>query len=486
MDNAVKVKINALDFFVRDAPMRMPFRFGSVTLTSSAVLHVRLQVELEGGARASGWAADMLAPKWFDKDPDKSYDKNLCDLTEGAQAAGCAYQEIGAQAATPFAIWRAAYDAGLAWGDARGLNHLTASNGPSLLERALIDAVGIASGQSYHQMLMGNTLGLDFGQIHPELEGMQPADVIAARPLPSLHIRHTIGLLDPIRRADIAPEDELADGLPQSLEEYVDCQGIRYFKIKIGGDAAADFARLAEIAELLDEKDIDYRATLDGNEQYGDMDALVGLLEKVEGELPAFYARLLYIEQPLDRAVALDASLAGAIAAVSARKPMLIDESDEDLDSFKRAIELGYRGTSSKACKGLIKALANGALISRLDKGLGHLFISGEDLTNIAIVPLHQDLTHLAALGVTHAERNGHHYVRGLHHLSEGERQICRREHAALYREKDGLLALDIKEGQINLRSLQRPGLGVGEAVEAQSMIALEDWKMDDLVELGT
>jgi hypothetical protein len=344
----------------------------------------------------------------------------------------------------------------------------------------------MASGQSYHQMLMDNVLGLDFGQIHTELEGMQPAEVIVARPLQTLHIRHTVGLVDPIRCADIAPEDELADGLPQSLEEYIDHHGICYFKIKIGGDAAADFARLAEIAALLDEKGIDYRSTLDGNEQYGDMDALVGLLERIEGELPAFYASLLYIEQPLDRAVALDQSLAGAIAAVSARKPMLIDESDEDLDSFKRAVELGYRGTSTKACKGLIKALANAALTRRLDEGAGHLFISGEDLTNIAIVPLHQDLTHLAALGISHAERNGHHYVRGLAHLSAREREMCRSAHASLYREKDGLMALDIVGGQIDLRSLQRPGLGVGEAVEAQSMTPLEDWEIDNLMEQGT
>ncbi|MGY8824327.1 MAG: mandelate racemase [Candidatus Latescibacterota bacterium] len=483
MVQVAKVRIKDVEFFVRNAPMRMPFRFGAVTLTSSAVLHVHMRIEMENGQLASGWAADMLAPKWFDKDPDKSYEKNLHDLVDAAQAAAAAYLQIGAQPSSGFAIWRAGYDAGIAWGDAHGLNRLTASNGPSLQERALIDAIGAGCGLSYHQILTENVLGLEFGDIHPELQGVQPVDIIASQPLSSVEVRHTVGLIDPIRRADIADQDRLEDGLPQSLEEYIEHQGIRYLKIKIGGDAESDYSRLADIAALLAEKEVAYSATLDGNEQYGDMDALGGLLERVERELPAMYERLLYIEQPLDRAVALDESLAADIAAVSARKPMLIDESDEELDTFKRATALGYRGVSSKACKGLIKALANAALVRHLDDGSGQFFISAEDLTNIAVVPLHQDLVHVAALGIEHVERNGHHYVRGLDHLSEREREVCRREHASLYRQAGSLLSLDIRHGKIDLSSLQRPGLGGGEAVDETAMTRLQDWQMTALTE---
>ena len=211
------------------------------------------------------------------------------------------------------------------------------------------------------------------------------------------------------------------------------------------------------------------------------MDALVGLLERVEQRWPQFYNRLLFVEQPLDRALALDPQLAPAIAAVSAKKPMLIDESDEDLDTFKKATALGYRGVSSKACKGLIKALANAALARHLDGE--RYFVSGEDLTNIAVVPLHQDLAHLAALGLRHAERNGHHYVRGLDHLSERERQICLSEHADLYGREQGLAALRIVGGQIEIGSLQRPGLGVGAAVDTEALTPVEEWSVDELVE---
>ena len=49
-------------------------------------------------------------------------------------------------------------------------------------------------------------------------------------------------------------------------------------------------------------------------------------------------------------------------------------------------------------------------------------FVCGEDLTTVPTVALEQDLALHAALGITHLERNGHHYFAGLEHLTEGER----------------------------------------------------------------
>ena len=49
------------------------------------------------------------------------------------------------------------------------------------------------------------------------------------------------------------------------------------------------------------------------------------------------------------------------VSALSAQKPVIIDESDDSLDAFVRARDLGYRGVSSKTCKGLYKSLINRA-----------------------------------------------------------------------------------------------------------------------------
>jgi len=485
-----RIAIKDIHFFMRNVRTRMPFKYGVATLTSVPILHLRLDGELDNGQVARGWAADILPPKWFDKDPQKEYEDNVDDLIAVARAAAQAYASAAGAPQSVFDIWYAGYHQTLAFGDDNGLNHLTAGHGSSLLERALIDAVGSARGQTYAQMLSTNVLGIDFGRIHDELRGIEPSHVLPEQPLDRIAVRHCVGLADPIRRGDIATSDILEDGLPQALEDYIDEQGLMYFKVKVNGDLDADLERLGDVAALLQARCRDrYSVTLDGNEQYVEMESFQELLAKLESagseELARFYDRIIYLEQPLERSVALNKDLATGIRTISERKAMLIDESDGDLDSFKQAVSLGYAGVSSKNCKGLIKALTNQALARHYaeQSDLGRpCFLSGEDLMNLPVVPLHQDLTHAAALGISHVERNGHHYVRGLDHLSASERSACVHGHSTLYSERDGeLVALAVESGQIDVSSLQVPGLGSGPDVDADSMIPLEEWSFASL-----
>jgi len=61
----------------------------------------------------------------------------------------------------------------------------------------------------------------------------------------------------------------------------------------------------------------------------------------------------------------------------------------------------------------------------------------------------------IAALGIEHAERNGHHYVRGLDFLTPGEQEVALREFPALYeRTPQGLLRLAIRGGLIETGDL--------------------------------
>ena len=58
------------------------------------------------------------------------------------------------------------------------------------------------------------------------------------------------------------------DGLPISLPAVIERYGMRVFKIKLGGDPAADAARLSDVLGVLDARAPGHRYTLDGNEQY--------------------------------------------------------------------------------------------------------------------------------------------------------------------------------------------------------------------------
>ena len=78
--SAVAVSLKEVRFYMRNVRTRMPFKYGVATLTSVPILHLRLDGELDGHQPAQGWAADILPPKWFDKDPQKEYEDNIDDL----------------------------------------------------------------------------------------------------------------------------------------------------------------------------------------------------------------------------------------------------------------------------------------------------------------------------------------------------------------------------------------------------------------------
>lgn len=75
-----KLRVHEIFFHMRNVRTRMPFRYGVATLTSVPILHVTLNAEIDGGVRCTGYAADILPPKWFDKDPAKDYQDNVEDL----------------------------------------------------------------------------------------------------------------------------------------------------------------------------------------------------------------------------------------------------------------------------------------------------------------------------------------------------------------------------------------------------------------------
>ena len=472
----VGINVQQVEFFMRNVRTRLPFRYGVAELVSVPILHIKMRANVEGKPIDS-YSADILPPKWFDKNPSKSYCDNVNDLILSARIAADHFIKIRLHEMTPFLGLLRGCQTAINSCASRGLNGLTASHGCSLIERAMIDAIGKALGRSYFEVLSENLLGIDLGVIHPQLVDFNLDDVLPKSPLEKIRIRHTVGLSDPFLKKDIRENERINDGFPVTLEEYIQNQRLSSFKVKVSGDLFADMKRLGEFSDLV--SGIDYSLSLDGNEQFTEMDKFIEFTKEIRSELPILWDHISYIEQPLDRSLALNNRFGDDIKRFSDEKPLLIDESDDSLDSFVRAIGLGYLGVSFKACKGLIKGLANAALVKQ--QVSDQYFITGEDLMNLPLVPLHQDLVHISALGINNIERNGHHYVRGLDHLSPYERKNCLDENADLYFFDKDLQGLRIESGTINVASLQRPGLGVGENVDVDSMIPLSEWDFSTL-----
>ena len=136
------------------------------------------------------------------------------------------------------------------------------------------------------------------------------------------------------------------------------------------------------------------------------------------------------------------------------------DESDGTLDTFVAARARGYSGVSSKTCKGLYKSILNAARCVRWNTGQEQtrFFMSAEDLTTQAGLSVQQDLALVNLLGITHVERNGHHYVNGMAALPVAEQQAFFTAHPDVYEHSHGAVRLKISQGRIALTSLDCAG----------------------------
>ena len=451
-------RLRVLDVALFEQPfrLRMPFRFGVITVTEGLQAFARVRVRLDDGREGDGYAAEALGAKWFDKNPDLTDEQNVDQLRRSIELASASYR--AAPPSTPFDLFAANYRPQIEAGGAIGLLPLVASYGPALLDRAVLDAVCRIEGVSFWAAMRANLPGLRPHPIIPDLADFEFDSFLAGlRPAAEIACRHTVGLVDPIVAADQAPGTRVNDGLPETLEEVVATYGHRYFKLKVSGQIEADVERLTRIAGVLDTIEGPVHVTLDGNEQYESVEAVVALWQAMEREpaLQRLCASTLFIEQPIRRQIAL----ARSVAPLARLRPVIIDESDGDLDAFPRARDLGYTGVSSKNCKGFYKSLVNLARCRLWNaEGDRRFFMSGEDLTTQAGLSVQQDLALVDLLGITHVERNGHHFIDGFAGRPVEEQNAFLQAHPDLYRRQAGRVRLRIENGVLHIGSLDCPG----------------------------
>ncbi len=470
---------------LRNSTTRIPFRYGNTCLTRcpQAVLEATIEV---AGRRQAGYSGDCLPPGWFDKTPGRSFKQQIDDMLAAVELAEQAFLEEAARPRTLFECWLDAYQRVQQMAAQRGFNPLLASFGVSFFERAIMDALARAAGLNFAEAMLRNICGIEAGTIHPELEGLQPADWLPGEPSRSVFVRHTIGLSDPLTAAEIRPEERVDDGFPQALEEYIEQTGTRYFKLKLANQPERDRQRLLTLAELAQRHlGSDYRVTLDGNEQYKQSEDFDALIEMLRGtpELQTLLANTLVIEQPLERKIALDARYTAGVRELSHFKPVIIDESDAELSSYAQALELGYRGVSSKNCKGPIKSLLNAGLTwLRNDRGQRRDFVmTGEDLCSVGIIPTQADLCLAATLGLDHVERNGHHYHPGLSYLPPQQREQALAMHGDFYALQHGVVSPHVQGGRLEIGSLQCVGFGFAVLPDFDSLQLADEWRYASL-----
>jgi hypothetical protein len=458
MTNVPCFRVAAVELYERSVRLRIPFRFGRATVLRAPQAFIRARIAFADGTSATGAAAELMIPKWFDKSPQRSDADNIAELRRSLAAAAEAYT-AEATPRTAFGHCAANYGPLLRGVVGGSVTSLAACFGPALLDRAVLDALCRRRRVSFYAAMKVNLPGIDVDALTPDLHGFDmDAFLSALAPRGRIAVRHTVGLLDPLTDEDV--EVRVGDDLPQTLLEVIAAYRPCYFKVKLSGEPTGDLERLRRIAAVLDRPARAYRITLDGNEQFRDLGSIVSLWQALAADdaLARFAERVLWIEQPLPRELAEHLSI-GTLARV---KPVVIDESDGTLEAFPAARELGYTGVSSKSCKGLYKSLLNAArcaLWNAAGRATSY-FVCGEDLTTQAGLAVQQDLALVNLLGITHVERNGHHYAGSFAAQGAGESEQRRFlvEHPGLYEENRGEVRLAIRDGMLALASLDAAG----------------------------
>jgi hypothetical protein len=436
-----RLAIRDIAFFERPVTFARPFRFGAVVINATPQAFVLVEIEVEGKGRAVGASAEFLVPKWFDKRPDLSPEQTVEELRCSLLIARELYLEHR-DFDTAFGLHASCLARQVKHCAKEDIPPLAAAYGPAEIDKAILDALLRATNANFFDGMAQNIAGIDARLSRDLADGDIEKFLASRKRLERVAIRHTVGLDDAVE----------GEGGVADIKENA---GARYFKLKLNGDPAHDADRLTRIGKELAKLPYDYKVTLDANEQYADLAALAALAGRLDRDdaLKPIAAKLLYIEQPMPRDITRKSPL-GALA----KRDFIVDEADDSYDAFPAARALGYRGISSKSCKGVYKSVINATRAAKWSaEGTPH-FIAGEDLTCQAGLAVQQDLALGSLIGIAHAERNGHHYVDGFADTPAAEAERFLAGHPDLYRYENGKVRLAIHDGDLLTGSLTAPG----------------------------
>lgn len=474
-------QIERIELYVRETPPgRMAFAIGKQAADAapkkltSPLAHVRLTLRGPGGETTWGCSADRLSVRWLDKRPRRSRGLKSRELVDLIYQARDIYLE-SPKFETPFEKWQACHPRIMQAGRRRNQEDLTSSFASALFERAVLDAAARLERLPLFQMVVGDRLGIRPETVHPELKGLPFTKLLPERPATEFFIRHTVGLADPLTADDLPAQNRVGDGLPETLEEYIAADGLSHFKVKISGNSASDRARLARLWDLIPQTP-DTVITLDANEAYRDIRKFRDFVFALERDEPGLFQHIRLIEQPLQRSLKITRKEASILKEIGEHITVIIDESDGTVEAFKKAHGQGFSGTSHKNCKGFYKSLLNHALIAHYGLQGESNILSGEDLQNLPVMPLHQDFVSLSILGLDDCERNGHHYNFGLSMLSEKEKPHVTAQHRDMYVKRGEEWFLRITDGKVRCASLQCGGYGVRHEPDWSSMTDMRTW----------
>ncbi|MDW8443621.1 MAG: hypothetical protein RML45_04410 [Acetobacteraceae bacterium] len=282
---APRIAVEEVTGFEWPFTLRIPFRFGAVTLRSGRQAVVAVRVRLADGATAEGLAAETLAPKWFDKNPLLSDEQNEHQLRRAIEIARDVY--LASPPATPFGLFAEAYGAVQERASAEGLPPLVAAFGQALVDRAVLDAVLRPAGLSFFSGMRANVAGLASHPRHlrPRRLRLEPLPRLAATKEPGVPPAHRRSARSDHRRRSRSGDRAAGrasrharGGLCRPSAALLQAQGER----RPCGRPRSPAPHRCPCSNGTRRG---FRMTLDGNEQFADAAAALAFLDALSSDV---------------------------------------------------------------------------------------------------------------------------------------------------------------------------------------------------------
>ncbi len=356
------IRVREIEVTFADETLRTPLKFGTGLVHAVTSMTARLVAENGAGQVAEGYGNILLSDVWGFPSAVLSHEERDAAMREVGKRFAARVAE-GTEAGHPIDLFLSAkQDLGAISEDVcdklelvESMPILGALVCASPVDAALHDAFGRANGVSAYDTYGPEFMARDLSHyLGPEFAGKCIRDYLKPAFEPTMPIFHLVGGVDKLTRGEVTPDDP-RDGLPVSLEEWIERDGLTCFKVKLRGtDIEWDVERTAEVADVVAHTHARLGLTsgfwlsTDSNEQNESPETVVEYLRELAATSPLAYRSLLYVEQPTERDLSAHCFDMRPVAAL---KPVLADEGVTDIEKLKLAKELGWSGVGLKVCK---------------------------------------------------------------------------------------------------------------------------------------
>jgi hypothetical protein len=436
------LRLRDVRFSFEDVRYRAPIKFGGVVLDRATLLNVECDLEAPSGRLATGFGSMPLGNVWAWPSKSLSYDETLEAMKQLAGEIAVIYRDGGAivhPIETTMCMEADVLLAARQIAVGEPMSRLAALVTASPFDAALHDGFGRVHGRNCYATYGPDLLPFELDRwLGAEFAGLTLERFVRPVPQATLPVYHLVGAVDPLEEEDVVRP--VGDGLPETLGEWIDREGLTHLKVKLNGDDFAwDVDRVLRVDGVAtrSKPKTEWHYSLDFNERCPDVGYLMEVLATIRDRRPAAFARVQYVEQPTARDLKRHEN--DRMHEAAKIRPVVIDESLVDLESLMLARELGYTGVALKTCKGQTQSL----LMATAAQKFG-MFLCVQDLTCPGA-----SLIHSAGLAA---------HVPGVPAIEANARQYCPAANAAWERSHPGIFR--ITAGTMRTGDLTGVGLG--------------------------